>query len=241
MYDTGPSVVDEIRYSDDPNLHTGEYLLASGAPILVRPTAPYYYEDAVKEKVVHEVLVPEMLEYWFRNRENGGAFLNARQAYHRGKPIRNILYGNCRQCLRAGGLMQRCHACGIDEAFQAQIVFAMYDIPEVMLDAMFLHRMVGYADNEHDPHIVGLNPDHGISSARPDVTWPIGRHWEELTSFRVDDELDMDLVATIAERNGHPQWEERVQFLKDFRMKRWFYCKRSTIAQIVQQEWIEPG
>ena len=58
----------------------GEHILASGAPILVRPTAPYYYEDAVKEKVVHEVLVPEMLEYWFRNREDGGAFLCARQA-----------------------------------------------------------------------------------------------------------------------------------------------------------------
>ena len=53
--------------------------------------------------------------------------------------------------------------------------------------------------------------------------------------------MNIDLVATIAERNGHPQWEERVQFLKDFRMKRWFYCRRSTIAQIVQQEWIEPG
>ena len=65
--------------------------------------------------------------------------------------------------------------------------------------------------------------------------------WEELTSFLVDEELDIDLVATIAERNGHPQWEERVQFLKDFRMKWWFYCRRSTIAQIVQQEWIEPG
>ena len=62
-----------------------------------------------------------------------------------------------------------------------------------------------------------------------------------ITSFRVDDELDMDLVATIAERNGHPQWEERVQFLKDFRIKRWFYCRRSTIAQIVQQEWIVAG
>ena len=57
----------------------------------------------------------------------------------------------------------------------------------LMLDARFLHRMVGYADNEHDPHIVGMNPDHGISLARPDVTWPIGRHWEVLTSFRVDD------------------------------------------------------
>ena len=85
-----------------------------------------------------------------------------------------------------------------------------------------------------------MNLDHGgISSARPDVTWPISRHWEELTSFRVDDELDMDLVATIAERNGHPdQWEERVQFLKDFQMKRWFFCRRSTIDHIVQQEWI---
>ena len=103
--------------------------------------------------------------------------------------------------------MQRCHTCGIDDAFQAQIIFEMYDIPEVMLDARFLHRMVGYADNEHDPHIVGLIPDHGISSARPDVTWPIGRHWEELTSCRVDEELDIDLVATIAERNGHPQLE----------------------------------
>ena len=137
--------------------------------------------------------------------------------------------------------MQRCHACGIDDAFQAQIIFAIYDIPEVMLDARFLHRMVGYADNKHDPHIVGMNPDHGISSARPDVTWPISRHWEELTSFRVDEQMDMNLVATIAECNGHPQWEERVQFLIDFRMKRWFFCRRSTIDQIVQQEWIVAG
>ena len=68
-----------VRYSLGLN-PVDVYLLASGALILVRPTAPYYYEDAVKEKVVHEVLVPEMLEYWFRNREDGGAFLNARQA-----------------------------------------------------------------------------------------------------------------------------------------------------------------
>ena len=100
-----------------------------------------------------------------------------RHAYRRGKPIRNILSGNCQQCLRAGGLMQRCHACGIDDAFQAQIIFALSDIPEVMLDARFLHCMVGYADKEHDPHIVGLNPDHGISSARPDVTWPYSRNY----------------------------------------------------------------
>ena len=87
---------------------------------------------------------------------------------------------------------------------------------EILVQQGYTGSMVGYADNEHDPHIVGMNPDHGISSARPDVTWPISRHWEELTSFWVDDELDMDLVATIAERNDHPQWEERVQFLKDF-------------------------
>ena len=70
------------------------------------------------------------------------------------------------------------------------------------------------------------------------MTWPISQHWEELTSFAADEQIDMDLVATIAERNGHPQWGERVQqFLKDFRMKRWFFCRRSTIDQIVQQEW----
>ena len=90
-------------------------------------------------------------------------------------------------------------------------------------------------DYEDDADDEDYEPD------RPDMTWPISRHWEELTSFRVDEEMDMDLVATIAERNGHPQWEERVQFLKDFRMKRWFFCRRSTIDQIVQQEWIGAG
>ena len=85
-----------------------------------------------------------------------------------------------------------------------------------------------YQDNEHNPHIEGMNPDHGMYSARPHETWSISRHWEQLHSFRVDEELDMDLVATVAERNGHPQWEERVQFLRgDFRMKRWFFCRRS--------------
>ena len=73
------------------------------------------------------------------------------------------------------------------------------------------------------------------------MTWPISRHWEELTSFAANDQLAMDLVVTIAERNGHPQWEERVQFLKDFRLKRWFFCRRSTIDQIVQQEWFGAG
>ena len=109
VYDTGPSAVDDLRWIDDPILRTGEYLLESGTPILLRPTAPYHYGDALREKIIHKVLTPQMLELWFRNREDGGAFLSARQAYRRGVPIRNILYGNCRQCLRAGGLMQRCH------------------------------------------------------------------------------------------------------------------------------------
>ena len=74
------------------------------------------------------------------------------------------------------------------------------------------------------------------------MTWPISWHWEELTSFGADAELDMGLIAAIAERNGHPLWEEQeVQFLKDFLMKRWFFCRRSTIDQIVQQEWFGAG
>ena len=91
----------------------------------------------------------------------------------------------------------------------------------------------------------GTHPSYyGIMSARPDVTWPISRHWEELTSWSADEEINMDLVATIVERNGHLQWEERVQFIKDFRMSRRdgsCLCRRSTIDQIVQQEWIGAG
>ena len=58
---------------------------------------------------------------------------------------------------------------------------------------------MGYPDNELNPHIEGMNPEHGIILARPDVTWPISHHWEELHSFRVDEGLDMDLIETIAE------------------------------------------
>ena len=39
-----------------------------------------------QEKIVHKVLVPQMLDLWFRNREDGGVFLSASQAYHRGMP-----------------------------------------------------------------------------------------------------------------------------------------------------------
>ena len=56
VYDTGPSAVDDLHWTDDPNLRTGEYLLDSGTPILLRPTAPYHYGDALREKIIHEVL-----------------------------------------------------------------------------------------------------------------------------------------------------------------------------------------
>ena len=77
----------------------------------------------------------------------------------------------------------------------------MYDVPQVMVDARFLHRMVGYQDIEHDPHVEGYIPEQTISSARPDITWPIDRHWNMFHSVRVDEELDLDLIETIAERN----------------------------------------
>lgn len=58
------------------------------------------------------------------------------------------------------------------------IMLQWYDTPEVMVDARFLHHwMVGYPDNEHNSHIDGYNPDHGIISARPDVIWPIISCW----------------------------------------------------------------
>ena len=72
-----------------------------------------------------------------------------------------------------------------------------------MVDARFLHRMlVGYPDEEHDPQIDGLVPGEHISSVRPDVTWPIDRHGNRLFDQGADDDLDMELVSTIAEHNG---------------------------------------
>ena len=49
-------------------------------------------------------------------------------------------------------------------------------------------------------------------------------------------EMSMDLMATVAEHNGQPQWREQVQFLRDFQMQKWFSMRGSTIDQIVQQE-----
>ena len=126
-------------------------------------------------------------------------FINTRQTCHHGVPIRNILYGNCNQCLGAGGLMQRCHACDNDEAFQAMIMLSQCDIPKVMVDSRFLHWMIGYPDDEHNPHIDGHIPD---------ITWPVSSHWERIHSS----ELGMDLM-TIAEHKGFPQWREPVQLI----------------------------
>ena len=136
-------------------------------------------QDALNDKIVHEVLVPTMFRLWFLNRERSG-WMGCREAYHLGVPIRNIPYGNCQQCLKAGGLMQRCRACGLDHAFQSMILFSSVDIPLTVVDARFLHRMVGYPDQEHDPQIGGLVPGEHMSSVRPDVTWPIDRHGNRL-------------------------------------------------------------
>ena len=43
------------------------------------------------------------------------------------------------------------------------IIYAIYDVPQVMVDARFLHRMVGYQDTEHDPHVEGYIPEQTIA------------------------------------------------------------------------------
>ena len=57
--------------------------------------------------------------------------------------------------------------------------------------------------------------------------------------WRVDEGLDMNLVESVAERNGHPNWEARVEFLRLFRRGKFLSISRNTIEQIVQQEWID--
>ena len=56
-----------------------------------------------------------------------------------------------------------------------------------------------------------------------------------------DECLDMDVVRSIAERNAHPDWEARVDFLRLFRRGKFLSINRRTIEQIVQQEWIGAG
>ena len=44
-----------------------EVLLNSGRTVQV--TDPYYYEDALRDRIVQEVLFLSMITHWFRNRE----------------------------------------------------------------------------------------------------------------------------------------------------------------------------
>ena len=37
----------------------------------VKTTDPYYYDDALKDGIVHEVLTPDTNLLWFKNREGG--------------------------------------------------------------------------------------------------------------------------------------------------------------------------
>ena len=93
--------------------------------------------------------------------------------------------------------------------------------------------------------MVLMDPELTLRSAlhqvRPDETWPLDRNWVMKFEARVDEELDMDLAETIAEHNGHPQQRERVQFLRNFQLKKWFSMTRRTIDRVVQQEWIGAG
>ena len=78
-----------------------------------------------------------------------------------------------------------------------------------------------------------------LDDARPSITWPDERlnHYD----WRVDEDLDMEVVQSIAERIGRPDWEAWVNFLRMFRRGKFFSINRFTIEQIVQQEWIGAG
>ena len=76
--------------------------------------------------------------------------------------------------------------------------------------ARFLHGMVGHPDGEHDPNIERFNLELSLCSVRSKTAWPVDCHNQMLFSIRVDEELGMDLVETIAEHNSHHQWRDRV-------------------------------
>ena len=74
----------------------------------------------------------------------------------------------------------------------------------------------GYRDQDHNPDIDGMRPGAlgFLEDVRRPITWPDERRNQ--FDWRVDECLDMDLVESIAERNGHPNWEARVEFLRLF-------------------------
>ena len=53
----------------------------------VMPESPYFHQDALNDKIVHEILVPSMFRQWFLNRERPGWMGCREEAYH-------IPYGN---------------------------------------------------------------------------------------------------------------------------------------------------
>ena len=85
-----------------------------------------------------------------------------------------MAYGNCYNCLRAGDLTQICGFCGGENRFLATVLFDIIDIPNMVVDAKFLHRLVGYPDQDHDPNIDGMRPGGlgFLEDARRSITWP---------------------------------------------------------------------
>ena len=136
----------EVSCLDSAHQHWKDH--GSGCRHRIQPVIdPYYYHDALRDGIVDEVLFPRMIKTWFRNRERDMFWRGpGRQAYHRGKPVRQLAYGNCYNCLRAGGLTQICGFCGGEDRFHAMVLFDTIDIPNTVVDARFLHGLVGYPD-----------------------------------------------------------------------------------------------
>ena len=166
--DNGPTPVgrDLWRLNITPDLMPDEVLLGMGGRI--QPMGdPYYYHDALRDGILEEVLFPRMIETWFRNREMDMFWRGpGRQAYHWGKPVRQLAYGNCYNCLRAGGLTQICGFCGGENRFNAMVLHDTIDIPNTVVNARFLHRLVGYPDQDHDPNIDGTRPGGALGIIR---------------------------------------------------------------------------
>ena len=72
------------------------------------------------------------------------------------------------------------------------------------MQGFFTGWLVIQMRQEHDPQIDGLVPGEDISSVRPDVTWPWDGRGNRLFDQGADDDLEMELVNTIAQHNGGP-------------------------------------
>ena len=98
--------------------------------------------------------------------------------------------------------------------------------------ARFLHRLVGYPDQDHDPNIDGLRPGGlgSLEDARRPITWP--DESRNQFDWQADEGLDMNLVQSIAESNGHPDWEARVEFLRSFRRGKFLSAMTVEVAEV---------